>query len=277
VGDRHLDEQRRMRDMVTDLVAGTADSTAYARARDLGYDLHQPHWMVATGYRARRTDGALARSVERAADSLSLGSLLTRHRETVLLLARQPGGAVDPWWRELHEEVSRRVDGPPVEIGVGSSCRRPGDVPRSWHGALRALTVRRAARIPGGVIVYDELRIEDVLPAGTSGHDAWLFVRSWLGPVLDHDRDRGTDLLTTLSAFLDNEGDLVATAAELSVHRSTLRYRLHRVSGISLRGGAVPDGRSGPDIHDHQNWPRLRVAIWVSQILDASMWEVPLS
>jgi DNA-binding PucR family transcriptional regulator len=118
-------------------------------------------------------------------------------------------------------------------------------------------------------MVYDQLGINRVLPAGASRRDVELLVQHWLGPVLDYDNQRGTDLVTTLSTYLDRGGDLVATAAELSIHRSTLRYRLHRIAELSIR---APNGH---DIGDTRNWPNLQVAIWAGQILAAAMWEAP--
>lgn len=71
-------------------------------------------------------------------------------------------------------------------------------------------------------MVYDELGINRVLPEGSSRRD--------------------TELMTTLSTYLDHGGGLVATAAELSIHRSTLRYRLHRIAELSMEEGVRDRG-----------------------------------
>ena len=114
--------------------------------------------------------------------------------------------------------------------------------------ALRALTIRQAAPTPGGVKVYDELGISRFLPEGTRQREAELFVRHWVGPVVDYDAERGTELVTTLSTYLDHGGDLIAAAAELSIHRSTLRYRLHLIAELTIR---TPTGN---DITDLRVW-----------------------
>jgi len=53
--------------------------------------------------------------------------------------------------------------------------------------------------------------------------------------------DGAAPLLETLECFLDNAGDVKATAQQLVVHRATLYYRLDRVeslTGLSMRNGS---------------------------------------
>ena len=45
----------------------------------------------------------------------------------------------------------------------------------------------------------------------------------------EHDRTHAVQLLPTLSAFLKNDRDVLATAAVLYVHRNTLAYRIKRI------------------------------------------------
>ncbi|MCW2632471.1 MAG: transcriptional regulator, CdaR [Pseudonocardia sp.] len=272
MSEPHLGDLRRRRELVNDLVAGTDNESAYARARELGHDLHEAHLMVVTRYRAGLTDGALARSVQQAAQSLQMGPLMSRRRESVLLLAQRPADQRRVRWGALHEQVNGRLGGSIVEIGVGRSCEQPTDVPRSWREALRAVAVRHAEGTLGGLTQYDELHIQHTLPDGADVRDAERFVRRWLGRVLDYDVEHSTSLRTTLSTYLRHNSDLTEASAELSIHRSTLRYRLQLIRSLSLRDVA---GQNGIDIGDPGNRQSLQVAVWVSQILDASLWGRP--
>lgn len=276
MSEPNVGELRRRGALIDDLVAGTDDVSAYARARDLGYDLHAPHWMVVTRYRAEATDPTLARSVQRAAELLQMGALLSRRAELVLLLAQQPVQRTEAGrWTLLHTELIKLLPGPPVDIGVGGSCEQPSDVPRSWHEALRALAVRGAApRGMGGVTVYADLRIDAVLPARADRAAAEEFVRRWLGPIREYDAQEGSELIETLATYLEHDGDVAATALDLGVHRSTVRYRLHLIASLSLRSAPGVDG-TGPDVRDRRDWPSLQAAVWVSRILHTATWEVP--
>jgi DNA-binding PucR family transcriptional regulator len=160
--------------------------------------------------------------------------------------------------------VSRRLSAAAVAIGAGGAFPQPGAGPRSSREALRALTLRQASPTPNGVTVYDELGIERVLPASISTAEACAFARYWLDPLPDYDAERGSELLTTLSAYLGHDGDLIAAASQLSIHRSTLRYRLQLIRELT-----------GHDIRDPDHWHTLRVALWAWQLLAASRWETP--
>ncbi|WP_007026502.1 helix-turn-helix domain-containing protein, partial [Saccharomonospora iraqiensis] len=66
------------------------------------------------------------------------------------------------------------------------------------------------------------------------------------GPVADlarHDRDHGTRYVATLSAWLRAQGDLARAAATLEVHPNTVRYRMRRMSEVTLLRLDDPDQR----------------------------------
>ena len=55
------------------------------------------------------------------------------------------------------------------------------------------------------------------------------YVARVLGPVLDYDRTRGTDLLGTLEAYYAAGGSPRHAATRLHVHANTVAQRLERV------------------------------------------------
>src|SRR5436305_951807 len=70
-----------------------------------------------------------------------------------------------------------------------------------------------------------------------------VFVRRWLGPLIDYDTDKDARLVDTLSWYLECGGNYDSTAKKLSLHRSTLRYRLQRIRDISARNLNDPNTR----------------------------------
>jgi DNA-binding PucR family transcriptional regulator len=60
-----------------------------------------------------------------------------------------------------------------------------------------------------------------------------LFVREWLGTLLDYDAAHQADLVNTLAQYCECGGSYDQTAEALGVHRSTLRYRLQRIRELS--------------------------------------------
>ena len=49
-------------------------------------------------------------------------------------------------------------------------------------------------------------------------------MREWLGTLLDYDDSKNSELVMTLSDYLECGGNYDESAAALHIHRSTLRY-----------------------------------------------------
>jgi DNA-binding PucR family transcriptional regulator len=62
-----------------------------------------------------------------------------------------------------------------------------------------------------------------------------------IAALVEHDRDRGGELVGSLLAYLDALGDVRAASAALHVHPNTLRHRLRRA--LSLSGLSWEDPR----------------------------------
>jgi purine catabolism regulator len=62
-----------------------------------------------------------------------------------------------------------------------------------------------------------------------------LYCDSVLGPIQDGEGDYGGELLKSLEAFLEQNGQWEKAARQLSCHRHTLRYRIRRVEQLTGR------------------------------------------
>jgi hypothetical protein len=215
------------RDLVDDLLAGTDPGGAYARADALGHDLRCPHYVVvvqSTG----RAEGALGGATGRAAVTLSLKYLQGRHAGLVVLLV---DGRPDP--RALDRAISDQLGRRTSVIGIGSRCEVPADFPQSFTEARRALNIRLRSASPEGASAFDELGFYRLIDAAHRGGAVEGFVREWLGALLDYDESRNSELVLTLSHYLECGGNYAESAATLHIHRSTLRYRLSRIREIT--------------------------------------------
>ena len=221
-------ELRLHRDFVDDLVAGTDDESAYARADAIGHDLRGPHHVVVLRWRGHQTDDDVAEAAGRAATALRLNSLVSRRSEAVVLLVHgHPDG------HALHRALSETLGTPAGAIGIGGQCDEPADFPQSYSEAMRALNIRQKSRTPNGVTSFEQLGLYRILDTGQNRAEVRAFVLEWLGPLLDYDRTKNSELVRTLSQYLECGGNYDETAAALMIHRSTLRYRLGRIKEIA--------------------------------------------
>lgn len=223
-------ELRMRRDLVDDLLTGSDEGGAYARAEAVGHDLRGPHHVVVAQWRGTVADDRFLGAVGRAAQGLGLRSLLARRAEMAVLVIR--GKPRDAGLYEAVAEELGSVDG---AVGIGSLCEATAEIPHSFDKAVRALTVRGQSEPSHGTIAYEELGLYRILDRGKDSRDVQLFVREWLGPLLDYDDAHGSDLVPTLTQYFDHGGNYDDTARALAVHRSTLRYRLQRIREVSGR------------------------------------------
>jgi DNA-binding PucR family transcriptional regulator len=84
----------------------------------------------------------------------------------------------------------------------------------------------------GVTAVFEDLGVYRVLSEMEHSPAVAGFICHWLGPLVDYDRRKGGDLVRTLSAYLEHGGSQAGAAEAISVHRSTLRYRLDRIRSI---------------------------------------------
>ena len=226
--------------LALELVSGGDEPSILSRARSLGYNLLRPHRVVALE-RAPGSDagvGVFFDAVSRAAHALCVGELLAPRTDDVLVLAN-----TKPSWECFHERIVSESEGTDCSIGVGGPCEQVADFQRSHREAKLALRIRAAVGTKESVTVFDDLGVYQVLAteADTSAMES--FVTDWLGDLMRYDADHGTELVETLSEFLDRGGSYNSTAAALSVHRSTLKYRLRRIREVSHHDISVPDAQ----------------------------------
>src|SRR5205823_3974996 len=62
-----------------------------------------------------------------------------------------------------------------------------------------------------------------------------LYCESVLGPIEDGDTEYGGELLRSLEAFIENNGQWERAAREVFCHRHTLRYRMRKVEELTGR------------------------------------------
>jgi sugar diacid utilization regulator len=220
------------RDLVDDLLAGTSEDGAYARAEALVHDLRRPHYVVVIrSGRGAGNAGILAAG--RAAEKLSMNYLAGRQGGLVVLLVDSHPAA-----DQLHREVSKQLGNMACAIGVGSRCDTPTDFPQSFLRARRALNVRLNSAHPHGASDYYELGFYHLVDAAHAAGVVDDYLRQWLGPLLDYDDAKNSDLVHTLSHYVECGGNYDESASALHIHRSTLRYRLGRITdltGLDLR------------------------------------------
>jgi sugar diacid utilization regulator len=222
-------ELRLGRDLLDELLAGHATQGVLERVRALGYDLDQPHRVVVVeGHGRTRDEEYFFHAVRRCARDLGIGSLLGVREGAVVILADAAGD-----WERLRSALLADVGRGRCRVGVGGPYDSIGDLPRSYREAQLALKTQKVARTGEGATVFDDLGVYRVLSGVEDQGVVERYVREWLGELIDYDARRDSELVATLAGYLESGGSYHGAAKALSVHRSTLRYRLERIREVS--------------------------------------------
>jgi DNA-binding PucR family transcriptional regulator len=176
-------------------------------------------------------DGAAApreRLLAAAAHFASAGrGLAGVHGEHVVLLL--PGTAVGSAAAETARVLGKAV-GAPVTVGAGGPAAGPEQVVTAHAEAARCLSALLVLDRRGQGGTPADLGFVGVL-LGERANVAG-YVRTTLGPLLDYDAVRGTELVRTLGAYFACGANLSRAKDELHVHVNTVVQRLDRVATL---------------------------------------------
>jgi purine catabolism regulator len=120
------------------------------------------------------------------------------------------------------------ADGAALAAGL-SAPARVAEAAGAARQAERALAV--AQRRGHGLVEHDEVGSGSVVPL-LADDAVRAFAEGLLRPLREHDATARGDLVASLRAWLARHGQWDAAAADLGVHRHTLRYRMRRVEEI---------------------------------------------
>jgi sugar diacid utilization regulator len=234
---------RRVRDdLVEGLLLGRGREAGDAArwAAHLGYDPARAHNVAAIEFElppSRAADaGALRQrigeSIEHFMTTRAPDAIVSaRESEVVLVLAASP----DP--RMLATACLQRLSdlfpGAKVVIGVGSACKDPAEIARSYDQAHRTTqTLRRLGRT-GAVSAFEDLGIHRLLLQVPDLNELRAFAQEVLGKLSEHEHEHKSEYLATLACYFRENNSPQRASRLLHVHPNTVAYRIKRIEEIT--------------------------------------------
>ncbi|MFI6417857.1 helix-turn-helix domain-containing protein [Streptomyces sp. NPDC050842] len=213
-------------ELLDDLIADPphAPQQIAQRARRLGVDLRRPHVLVL----ARPEGGEQGRAVVWASSyAYRLSGLKTVQGGCIVLLL--PGIDASAAAKAVAAELSPLL-GHPVSVAAAGPATSPDGVGRMHQEAQRCLDAMSALGGTGSAASVHDLGFLGLLLS--DDHDVEGFVEGAIGPVLDYDAERFTDLTRTLEAYFASGGSPTNAAEALHVHPNTVSRRLERIGEL---------------------------------------------
>ncbi|HEX6457254.1 MAG TPA: helix-turn-helix domain-containing protein [Solirubrobacterales bacterium] len=223
-----------------------------ARAGELGADLDRGAGVVVlrAAPRAAQTGEWRERVLtlaQRALRSLAPGSLAASEGgESAEIAAIVPAEDDERLARAaagLSRELDDSLGGFHLTVGRSRRCADPVDLYRAGSEARLAVNVGEAEG--RSLLAFEDTGAYRLLLPAMSEDPAELerFYAETIQPLVDYDEQYETELVATVEAYLDNDGNVAATAKQLFTHRHTIRYRLERVRELCGHDVSSTEGR----------------------------------
>jgi sugar diacid utilization regulator len=140
-------------------------------------------------------------------------------------------------------ELESGLPGFSFAIGRSRHAEDPLDLHRAGNEALLAINVVEGEHDRTTLAFEETGTYQLLLPYMNDPKELKRFYDHTVKPLVSYDEQYETDLLGTLSTFLECDANVNATAARLITHRHTIRYRFERVRELTGLDVASTDGR----------------------------------
>ncbi len=140
----------------------------------------------------------------------------------------------------LREAVETKLAPMTLSVGVSAAATGATGAAGAFRQAREALSLTKPVeglRTRFFDLIHPQSRLLD----SQSVEGLTAIYAETIGPLDEHDRERGAQLLRTLEVFLAEERSLNRTAETLHMHRNTLAKRMTRIEEILGRSLAVTD------------------------------------
>jgi sugar diacid utilization regulator len=244
---------RRVRDdLVEGLLLGRGRDNADASrwAAHLGYDPAVDHHVLAIAFDlAPAPDGASSdeaaqrqriwESIEHFIGTRAPDAIVSaRESEVVVVVTAAPDPKTPTMdARQLAAACLARLaelfPTAKVVIGIGGTCRDPGEIARSYAQAQRTTqTLRRLGRT-GSVAAFGDLGILRLLLQVPELAELRSFAADVLGKLSMHEHEHKSEYLTTLACYFRENNSPQRASRILHVHPNTVAYRVKRIEEIT--------------------------------------------
>lgn len=241
-------EKRLKGDLLTALIQDNlSPREARLWVQTMGFDLKQAHvalrfaWDGPASPSLRRLETLVNGEVSR----LGLQVIVSPMEAEIICFCQIPASEKRPelalaFGQAVLDQEAREFPDTPGRCGIGTIA----PALEAWRTSLRhagqalELARRLSARKP---LYYGDLSVYRLLFQLEHSPEVVAFQRETIGPLLAY--EGSAELLHTLEAYFEHNGNLSQTAEALFIHRNTLIYRMERIAAITNLDLDNPENR----------------------------------
>jgi purine catabolism regulator len=145
---------------------------------------------------------------------------------------------LDSLLKDLQGVLRKELDDVTVSIAVSDPLYSLLDISSGYKQACELMKISRKVFGPGQLATKDKLEIYSLFYRCGPKEELYAFCEKMLGALIEHDNEKGADLVHTLRCYLEQGASIRLAARSLFIHENTLRYRLgiiEKITGLDLR------------------------------------------
>jgi hypothetical protein len=166
--------------------------------------------------------------------------LMTEREEKLVLLL--PAASPEALLPDLARAFPAHEGGRPT-LAVSRATSGAKQIPATHAETQQALALALALGHAGSVVFAEQTNALGIILGSTQPNELAAFIDRTLGAVLQHDRQRRSDLIPTLEAWFACDGHMGRTASAAHIHVNTLYKRMSRIDELLGEGWREPDAR----------------------------------
>src|SRR5699024_7484368 len=187
------------------------------------------------------------------------GIVSTKFNGIQILLGFKEEDRIDNKLKDFNNRILKSLKGKftniDVRIGGGRSYKGLENVNKSFADAVKSVRIGKLLT-DKSIIAFDELGIFKILGQDFLIDELADFYKETLKPLVDYDKQRSTELVKTLEAYFEFNGNLTKVSENLYTHYNTILYRINRIKQIT-----------DMDLDDSNDRLNLEIALKISKIL----------
>jgi len=134
-------------------------------------------------------------------------------------------------------------DCPELRITCGYGCIHPGLHGLSQSDKEAKIAIKHAEQLDRINVRYEDLGLMRLIHSADPNRECLAFVEEILGPIIENDRVRHSDLMKTLDAYFEYSGNAKMISEKLFTHYNTICYRLKNIQELTKKSFRVREER----------------------------------
>lgn len=142
-----------------------------------------------------------------------------------------------------------------IHVGVGRTYSGMENFHKSFKDALKSMRISRV-KDEVSIVSYDSLGVFKILCQDHLDEELERFYNETLKSLVDYDKKKSTELVKTLEAYFEFNGNFKKISNELFAHYNTVLYRMQRIREVS-----------GMDLENFDDRLNLEIAVKIKRLL----------